>query len=206
MLKLYYAPGTCALGIHVLLEEVGRPYEAVLISLRDREQFGSAFRAVNPKGKVPALGRADGSVLTEWGTIATWIGLTYPENGLLPGDLETRIRVQEFLEYIIGTVHMRGFTLVAKPDKFAVAPSAQDDIRAAGREIVRGGLDFIAETLGDKPYVFGDFSIADGAVFYLTYWATGAGYDMPDVLHAFHARMLSRPAVQRALKAEGVVS
>ncbi len=206
MIRLYFAPGTCALGIHVLLEEAGLPYEARPVSFRDGEQLRPEFRAINPKGKVPTLVRPDGVVLTEWGTIATWIALAHPESRLLPDDLDGRIRVQEFLEYIIGTVHMRGFTLVAKPDKFSPDPTAYDAIRAAGHDVMRSGFAFISDVLGEKSWVFGDFTIADGALFYLTFWATGSRYEMPEALRAFHARMLERPAVRRALLAEGLSS
>lgn len=204
MNRLYFAPGSCALGIHVLLEEIGAPYQGVPISLRDGEQMGAAFRAINPKGKVPTLVRADGSALTEWGTIATWLALSHAGAGLLPADVEGRIRVQEFIEHVVGTIHMRGFTLVARAGKFSDDPGAQGDIRKAGAAIMQDGFAFLDAALGDKSWLFGDFSIADAAVFYLTFWAIAGGYDMPGSLRDFHARMLARPAVQRALAAQGL--
>ena len=65
-MKLMYAPGACSVGIHVLLEEIGKPYDAQLVNLRDGEQYKPGFTAVNPKSKVPTLVRDDGSVLTEF--------------------------------------------------------------------------------------------------------------------------------------------
>jgi glutathione S-transferase len=78
-MKLYYALGTSAVGIRVLLEEIGKPYEVALLDLAAREQYQPAFSSINPKSKVPALIRNDGSVLTEFGAIARWLARTNDE-------------------------------------------------------------------------------------------------------------------------------
>src|SRR5208283_1806065 len=52
-MKLYYAPGVCSIGIHVLLEEIGKPYQLELVNLREGAQYKPPFTAVSPKGKVP---------------------------------------------------------------------------------------------------------------------------------------------------------
>ena len=65
-MKLMYSPGACSVGIHVLLEEIGKPYEAQLVNLREGAQFKPEFTSVNPKSKVPTMVRDDGSVLTEY--------------------------------------------------------------------------------------------------------------------------------------------
>ena len=78
-MKLYFSPGACSIGIHVLLEEIGKPYEAERIMLAQGEQFKPEFVAVTPKSKVPALERDAGPVLTEYGAIATWLARTNPE-------------------------------------------------------------------------------------------------------------------------------
>ena len=79
-MKFYYGPGSCAVGIHILLEEIGRPYELKTISLKDGEQQKSEYTRINPKGKVPALERDDGAILTEWPAIAVWLALTNPKS------------------------------------------------------------------------------------------------------------------------------
>ena len=50
----------------------------------NREQHTPEYRQLNPKGKVPALIRDDGSILTEYGAIAAWLALTNPDKKLLP--------------------------------------------------------------------------------------------------------------------------
>jgi glutathione S-transferase len=77
-MKLYHSPGSCALGIHVLLEEIGAPFDLHRINFAEREQHSEGYLAINPKAKVPALQRDDGSVLTEFQTIAVYLALTHP--------------------------------------------------------------------------------------------------------------------------------
>jgi glutathione S-transferase len=78
-MKLYSAPGTSALGIRILLEEIGRPYEVAMLDFSVRQQCHPAFIAINPKSTVPTLIRDDGTVLTEFGAIARWLSRIYPE-------------------------------------------------------------------------------------------------------------------------------
>ena len=72
-MKLFYAPGACSLGIHVLLEEIGKPYEASPLKLMEGAQFKPEFTSINSKSKVPTLQKDDGSVITEFPAIAFWI-------------------------------------------------------------------------------------------------------------------------------------
>ena len=101
-MKLYYAPGVCSIGIHVLLEEIGKPYQLELVNLREGAQFKPPFTGVSPKGKVPALERDDGSVLTEFPVIARWLGR---RENLLPKNDEADTRAMEAMEYAVGTMH-----------------------------------------------------------------------------------------------------
>ena len=78
-MKLYYMPGACSIGIHVLLEEIGKPYDLQKIDGAKQEQYGPDFVKLNPKSKVPTLQRDDGSVLTEFPAIAMWLARKHPE-------------------------------------------------------------------------------------------------------------------------------
>jgi glutathione S-transferase len=82
-MKLYYAPGTSAMGIRILLAEIGRPYEVATLDFSMREQYRPTFTAINPKSKVPTVVRDDG---TEFGAIARWLSRTNPEADLMPQD------------------------------------------------------------------------------------------------------------------------
>jgi glutathione S-transferase len=199
-MKLFHAPRACSLGIRILLEEIGVPHEVATIDLSSGQQRDPAYLAVNPKGKVPALVRDDGTVLTEFQAIALWLARRFPEAELLPDDPEAATRVIEALEFIVGTVHMRGFGLALMPGKFVSAPAAQDELRAHGLKVVTDGLNHVSTLLVDKPWLSGPRpGVADAALFYVTNWATLLNKDLPAPLSAFYARMMERPGVRRAL-------
>ncbi len=206
-MKLYYAPGACSLGIHVLLEEIGKPYDGVVVNLRQGEQFQPGFIAVNPKSKVPTLERDDGSVLTEFPAIAYWLARTNPGAHLLSEDVESQARALEALDYVVATVHMQGATRLFRPANFT--PNAADEaaVKARGKEIFEKGLAILDKALAGKEYVVGAFSIADAAVFYVEFWAANPlKLTLPPNCGVHYQRMLARPAVQRTLKAEGLAA
>ena len=203
-MKLYYSPGACSLGIHVLLEEIGRPFELQRLNFPDGEQQGPEFQAVNRKGKVPTLVRDDGTVLTEFPAIAWWLALANPQAHLVPGDAEGQARALEALDYIVGTVHGQGFGRLFRPMKFTPNEADHDQVKAQGREVAEKGLRLMDEALAGKEYLLGDFSIADAALFYVEFWAGRMGIDLPPNCAAHFARMTARPAVQRTLQQEGL--
>ena len=204
-MKLYFSPGACSLGIHILLEDIGKPYTTERVKLMDGEQYKEAYVAVNPKSKVPTLERDDGSILTEYGAIATWLARTNPEANLLPHDPDAEVRCLEAMDYAVATVHMQGFARIARPGNFSPNEADKEAVQARGREIFAKGLGILAHKLGDKPWVAGDsYSAGDTAVFYVSSWAPRAGVDLPHAVAAHFARMKERPAVQRMIAAEGL--
>jgi glutathione S-transferase len=204
-MKLYYAPGVCSIGIHVLLEEIGKPYELETVNLREGAQHQPGFTSVSSKSKVPALQRDDGSILTEFPVIATYLGMTNPQAKLIPQDLETGIRAYEAMEYAVGTMHGQGFARIFRPGNFGSADQ-EDAVKARGREMVEKGFQILDKALGGKNYLGGDqLSAADAAVFYVEFWAAARlNMTLPANVAAHYARMKSRPAVQRAMQQEGV--
>jgi glutathione S-transferase len=206
-MKLYYAPGACSLGIHVLLEEIGKPYEAAPINLREGVQYKPDFVAINPKSKVPTLEREDGSVLTEFPAIAYWLAATNPSAGLLPSDADGQARALEAMDYVVATMHMQGFGRLFRPSGFAPNAADEDTVKARGKEILEKAFALIDAKLADKDYLMGAFSVADAALFYVEYWAIGRlGMTLPSNCAAHYQRMLARPAVQRAMQQEGLAA
>lgn len=204
-MKLFYSPNACSIGIHVILEEIGKPFELVKLNFAEAEQYGPNYVAINPKSKVPALERDDGSILTEFPAIAVYLARTNPEAKLLPATLDGEIRALELLEYMTATVHMRGFTRIFRAGTFSPNPEEEAKVIETGRNMVIKGFDILAPALGDKPYLLGDISIADAGLFYLEYWALNrAKIPVPPVFEAHLTRMLDRPAVQRVLASEGL--
>jgi glutathione S-transferase len=200
-MKLYYAPGACSIGIHVLLEEIEKPYEAIPVDLRAGAQYKPDFTAVNPKSKVPTLVRDDASVLTEYPAIAYWLARANPGARLLPEDLEAQTRALEITDYCVATIHMQGFARQFRPGNFG---SAADEaaVKAGGKEMAEKGFATLDKALAGKDYVVGAFSIADSAIFYVELWSKRVGITLPANCAAHLDRMMGRASVQRVMQQE----
>ncbi|WP_156678466.1 glutathione S-transferase family protein [Sphingomonas profundi] len=210
-MKLYWGPHTCAIGIHILLEELGRPYETEKLDVAGGATHAPAFLAINPKGKVPTLVRDDGSVLTEFGAIATWLARTSPEAGLIPEDADAEGRMVEMLGYVEGTIHGQGFGRIFAPGKFEpqdvvhqATGLGSGSVRRQGREMVEQGFAILDPQLAGHDFAVGDtLTIADFALFYVERWAPQQDIALPANLQRHFDRMLARPAVQTVRAAWG---
>ncbi len=204
-MKLMYSPGACSVGIHVLLEEIGKPYEAQLVNLREGAQFKAEFTSVNPKSKVPTLVRDDGSVLTEYPAIAYWLARTNPDKNLLPDDVEAQTRALEALDYCVSTLHMQGFSRLFRASNYTPNPADEEKVKERGKEMVEKGFAVMDKALAGKDYLVGSFSIADSALFYTEFWgAKRMNMTLPPNCAAHLNRMMARPAVQRVIQQEGL--
>ena len=204
-MKLYYTPGVCSIGIHVLLEEIGKPYDLEAVNLREGAQYKPEYTKVSPKSKVPALQRDDGSILTEFPVIANYLAKTNPQAHLIPDDLETEIRAAEAMEYAVGTMHGQGFGRIFRPGNYGPADQ-EEAVKARGREMVEKGFQILDQALAGKDYLGGkQLSAADAAAFYVEFWgADRLNMTLPPNVAAHYARMKARPAVQRVMQKEGV--
>lgn len=203
-MKLYYAPGACSIGIHVIMEEIGKPYEGIAVNLREGAQFKPEFTAVNPKSKVPTLVRDDGSIQTEYPAIAYWLARTNPYADLLPDDIEKQTKALELIDYCVATIHMQGFSRLFRASNFSPNPADEDAVKARGKELVEKGFANLNQALEGKDYAVGKYSIADSALFYVEFWAGRVGIPLPANCAAHLERMKARPAVQRVLRQEGL--
>jgi len=204
-MKLYYAPGSCALGVHVLMEEIGAPFEIQRVDFSKREQYSDGFRAISPKSKVPALLRKDGSVLTEYQAISLYLALTHPESLLAPKDVEKQVRMFEALEYVVGTIHANGFRRIFRPNYFVLHESDHEAAKAEGQKIVSEAFGVVDRSLAGRDWLVGDFSLADPALFYVSWWAAArVKMGLPPNVQRHYDRMMSRQSVQKALRDEGL--
>lgn len=204
-MKLYYSPGACSLGIHLLLEEIGAPYEAIRVSTRSGELQQSPFIDLNPKGKVPTLQRDDGGVITEYPVMAHWLAKTNPAAGLLPQGDEAALRAAETVDYVVSTVHMQGFTRLFRPGNFSPNESEHEAVKMRGREIVDKAFTLLDKSMAGRDWVGGSYSYADSALFYVEFWGVKRlEMQLPPHLAAHYDRMMVRPAVQRMIEQEGL--
>lgn len=208
MLTLYWGPGTCAIGIHLVLEELGLRYKTTKLDVHGGATHTPEFLSINPKGKVPTLVRQDGSVLTEFGAIATWLGLQYGGSRLLPRDPESSARIAEVIAYIEGTIHGQGYGRIFRPDLFAPPAGVvtgdevlQAKVVQQGRKIVERGFAIIDAVLADKKQAVGDvFTIADAALFYVERWAIQRNIELPRHIRDHFGRTQSRRSAQVILQ------
>lgn len=198
-MKLYHSPGSCSLGILVLLEEVSAEYEIQIVDLKTGMHRQPAYLAQNPKGKVPALDLGSGAILTEFPVIAYWIAKKFPECKLLPHTLDADVRVMEMLEYIVSSLHMRGSVFAMVPQKFSEDESARNALRKHGQTIVQAGFEKLESHVRDQDYLCGSFSIADAAAFYLLSWSERLNIPLQADLSDYFGRLQTRPAFKRAL-------
>jgi len=159
-MKLYYMPGACSIGIHVLLEEIGKPYDLQKIDGAKQEQYGPDFVKLNPKSKVPTLQKDDGSVLTEFPAIATWLARKNPDKGLLPSDADGEARALEAMDYVVSTMHMQGFSRMFRPGNYAPTEADHDALLAFVEEAELDWCGFFSFSKEDGTYAAG----LDGAV------------------------------------------
>lgn len=207
MNTLYFTPGSCSVGIRIVLEEIGEPYETVATDLRGGEQHSPAYKAVSAKSKIPALRRADGSVLTEFPAIAWWLARSHPQSGLIPADPEGEARALEAMDYVVSTIHMQGFARMARPGNFSPNVAEHPAVIARGKEIFTNGLAVMNTALAGRDYVTGAFSLADAALFYVEFWSfPRAGVPLPPHCAAHHQRMLARPSVQAVMAKESLTA
>lgn len=192
---LYFAPGACSLADHIALHEATLTFDRVKVDLKTHTtEDGRDFTQINPKGYVPALDLGGGEMLTENIAILSWIGDQAP--ALAPGGALGRYRLLETLAFISTEIH--------KSFKPFFMPGASDAEKAKAGEAITKRLTFLAGKLGGD-YLFGsDAGVADAYLFVMLMWARKNAVEIPASLSAFFDRMRARPAVQLALKHEGL--
>jgi len=194
-LKFYMTPGSCSTGIHILLEELELIFEAYIVNLPAGDQHKPEYLAINPKGTIPTLVTPEGVPITEFSAIAYWLTRNHPKAGLWPESLVLQTQVMEVMNYIVGTIHMQGYTRIFTTDQYTFEQSDTVRIKAQGETIVKKGFALINQQLADKAYLAGDFSIADVALFYVEFWADKIDITLPRNCLTPYQSMLARPAV-----------
>lgn len=199
-MKLYFSPGACSLAPHILLRETNIPHTLIKVDTSHRTEDGIDFYTINPKGYVPVLELDDGQRITEGPIIAQFIADQANRQDLMPaaGSM-ARYRVMEWQSYITSELH-KSFSPLFNPALDAAA-------KAVFAAILSKKLGWVSSQLRGKPYLTGEsFTAADAYLFTVAGWAKHVGLDLSDFEHlqAFLQRVGSRPAVQAAMKAEGL--
>ncbi len=207
MTTLYYSPGACSLAAHIILEEIGKPFEARAVPIREGAHLSPEYLAINPRGRVPTLVE-DGMTLTESPAILHYLAHREPAAGLIDlADVRNLGRVAALLNHFSATVH-GAFAQVWRAARFAGSDSAQAEVVQYGRASIHDHFDEIEELASAGEWLVGDrFSIADPYLLVFYRWGTLIGLDMTQYggWTEHKNRMIAREAVQRALAREGIM-
>ena len=200
-MKLYYSPGACSLSAHIALHEAGLACTPMLVSTKSHQlQDGTDFYSINPLGYVPVLELDNGERLREGPAIVQYLADQVPGKNLAPanGTME-RYRLQEWLTFI-GTELHKGHSPL-------FAPGTPEDYKPLVRERLQARFAWVDKQLAGKDYLLGQFSVADAYLYTVSRWGQYVGVDLSGFANivAFQQRMEQRPAVQAALRAEGLL-
>ncbi|CAN7152961.1 glutathione transferase GstA [Acidovorax sp. LjRoot74] len=201
-MKLYYSPGACSLSPHIALHEAGLAYTPVLASTKSHKlQDGTDYYTINALGYVPLLELDSGERLREGPAIVQYIADQVPDKQLAPANgTLARYRLQEWLTFI-GTELHKGFSPLFNP-------ATPEEYKPMVRERLLQRLQWVDSQLAGKQYLMGDqFTVADGYLFTVTNWTQPTKLDISGLanLAAHRERVGARPAVQAAMKAEGLL-
>ncbi len=201
-MKLYYSPGACSLSPHIALHEAGLAYTPVLASTKSHKlQDGTDYYTINALGYVPLLELDNGERLREGPAIVQYIADQVPDKQLAPANgTLARYRLQEWLTFI-GTELHKGFSPLFNP-------ATPEEYKPLVRERLLQRLQWVDSQLAGKQYLMGDqFTVADGYLFTVTNWTQPTKLDISGLanLAAYRERVGARPAVQAAMKAEGLL-
>ncbi|MGZ5199371.1 MAG: glutathione transferase GstA [Telluria sp.] len=199
-MKLYFSPGACSLATHIALFEAGLAFTAERVDLKTKlTASGADFRAINPKGYVPALALDDGVVLTEGPALLQYVADQAQPGQLAPaaGTVQ-RYQMIGWLGYISSEVH-KNFSPLFNP-------AASDEAKAGAHAALAQRFAFLERSLEGRDFLMDQFTVADGFLFTVLGWCGHVKLSLADwpVLQAYIARIGARPAVQQALRAEGL--
>jgi glutathione S-transferase len=184
------------------LREAGLPFDLEQVERSKKTKSGEDYLGINPKGAVPAIRLDDGQVLTEGAAIQQYIADKAPGKKLAPaaGTME-RYHLQEWLNYVASEVH-KGIGQLFNP-------AMPDDYKDAVKKgLAARQFPFLEKALAGRDYLMGDFTVADGYLFTVLRWTNVHKIDLsafPNIV-AFMKRVTARPAVQEAMKAEGLLN
>lgn len=201
-MKLYYSPGACSLSVHITLHEAGMAFTPIKAPTKTHKlDDGTDYYSINPLGYVPLLELDDGTRLMEAPALLQYIADQVPGKHLAPANGSVaRAQVIGWLNFVSSELH-KSFAPLFNP-----ATPAEYKPMVTERLLSR--FQWVDEQLAGQQYLMGNsFSVADVYLFNVSNWAPMVKVDLSGFanLAAFRAHMAQRPAVQAAMRAEGLI-
>jgi len=204
--KLYYAPGACSLAPHIVLEELGFPYETQKLDLAAGDQRKPEYLKLNPHGRVPTL-VVDGKPLTENVAILTFLGGGWPKQGLWPEKTWDQAMLLSALAWCSNTLHP-AFAHIIRAARYSDDAAAQETIKAKARQMYGDYLNQVDGWLkGGRQWVMGDqYTVADPYLLVFYRWGNRNNFPVKSLANysAHVARVMARPAVKKVMAGEGI--
>jgi glutathione S-transferase len=201
-MKLYFAPGACSLAVHIALRETGAQFDAISVDLaKSITADGTDYRSVSPRGYVPLLELANGSRHTEAASLLQYVADLDPAQRLIgPTGSARRLTVVEWLTFVSTELHK-----VFSP--WLWHKETAESTRQAVKDKLAARFAELNELLSRNDYLAGEYSVADAYAFTIVNWANFLALPLTSYPHlkAYLARVSLRPAVQDALRAEGLL-
>jgi len=198
-MKLYYSPQVCSLVVHVVLRELGGPFDLEKIDFKTKlSATGVTLASVSPKDYVPILVLDNGEQLTELSVIIRYLADLHPEKKLAPayGTFE-RVRFEEVLHFISTELH-KGFA------PFTLFPNPSAELLDFTKQRLAARVDLLRVQLGDRAFLFGDsFTVVDAYAFWsLRAYSFLTKTKLDGTLKDYLARMTAWPTIQAAVDYE----
>jgi len=207
MIQLHYFPGNASLIPHLLLEELGAPFQLQLVDRTRQAHKSPEYLQLNPNGLIPVL--VDGElVLYETAAICLHLLDTHRQAGLAPTiGSAGRARFYKWLAWLTNTLQA-ALIIYFYPERWADDAAAIAQVKAHAESKVGAMLDQLdAELARGGPWLLGaDFTAVDLYALVLCRWTRGFGRPARSLpqLGPYLQRVLARPAVQRAFATEGI--
>lgn len=200
-MKLYYAPGTCALACWIALEWANADYEVQKVDYAD-----PAYKKINPLGMVPALDIGGSRAMTQANAILQYIADSHPAARLGAADgLEAQFEFNETMSFLTGDFHPAYWPMFS-PQRYTTdkTPAAHNAVREAAYARIDRVMTFLDGLIGERGHVYrGKRSVADAYAYVMARWSvkTPKPYSAYPHLAAFMTRMGEDEAVKRVLAA-----
>lgn len=206
MTTLYIAPGACSLASHIAALELALPIQIEKVALRTPD---SPIHAINPLGRVPALQLDDGTLITENSAILPYLADQAPGTPLFaPAGSAERAQIQSWLGYLAAEIHTAAFRPLNRPERYSADEAAHPGIRAQARRQLYKAFEHIDTHLQERQWLVGErYTLADAYLGVFANWLPrlGAPFDELRAVVRVHEQWAARPAVQQALRAEGLL-
>lgn len=204
MLELFYAPGTCALAPHIVLEWIGEPYELHKVKPSEPD-----YLQINPLGQVPAIIDGDSGVMNQADALLKYLAHKYPDAKLGDdGTLQDSYELDRQLAFLTGDVHPAFFPYFA-PKRYLIdgSHSTEAEVKEASYKLIARVYQHLDKHLDGKTYLVGNRrTIADPYAFAMIRWGNSLPKPLSDYpnLYRFYRQLREDVGVQRAMSQQGI--